>query len=106
MERIHPLAQPGKVSGDRLRALYKGLRRVLERAVNLQGTSFRDYVDIEGRPGNFASRLRVYQRHGETCRRCKTKIRRIVIGGRSSHFCPRCQPRPRHVARMRGPRDR
>jgi formamidopyrimidine-DNA glycosylase len=104
--RIHPLAQPGKVSGDKLRALYKGIRRVLDRAVNLQGTSFRDYVDIEGRPGNFASRLRVYQRDGEPCRRCKTKIRRLVIAGRSSHFCPKCQPRPPQIARMRGPRDR
>jgi formamidopyrimidine-DNA glycosylase len=77
------------------------VRKVLDRAVNLQGTSFRDYIDIEGRPGNFASRLRVYQRDGDPCRRCKTTIRRIVIAGRSSHFCPRCQPRPRQIARMR-----
>ena len=104
--RIHPLAQPGRISADRLRALFKAVKRVLDRAVNLQGTSFRDYVDIEGRPGNFASRLRVYQRDGEPCRRCKTKVRRLVIAGRSSHFCPTCQPRPRQVARMRGPRDR
>ncbi len=104
--RIHPLAQPGRVSGDKMRALFKAVRRVLDRAVNLQGTSFRDYIDIEGRPGNFASRLRVYQREGEPCRRCKTPIRRLVIAGRSSHFCPRCQPRPRRIARMRGPQNK
>jgi len=104
--RIHPLAQLGRVSADKMRALFKAVRRVLDQAVNLQGTSFRDYVDIEGRQGNFASRLRVYQRDGEPCRRCKTRIRRIVIAGRSSHFCPRCQSRPRRVAFMRGPQNK
>lgn len=102
--RIHPLAQPGGISVKKLRALFKAVRRVLDHAVKLQGTTFRDYIDIEGRPGNFASRLRVYQRDGESCRRCKTKIRRIVIAGRSSHFCPKCQPRPHKTAAMRGPR--
>jgi len=102
--RIHPLAQPGRVSAEKARALYKAVKRVLDRAVASQGTSFSDYVDIEGQPGNYSPRLRVYQRTGEACRRCKQAIRRLVIAGRSSHFCPRCQPRPRQVARMRGPR--
>jgi formamidopyrimidine-DNA glycosylase len=97
--RIHPLAQPGRVSEGKLKALLKAVRRVLDHAVNLQGTTFSDYIDIEGRPGNFASRLRVYQRDGEPCRRCKITIRRIVIAGRSSHFCPQCQPRPRKAAK-------
>ncbi len=102
--RIHPLAQPGSVSAEAARRLYQAVRKVLARAVELQGTSFRDYLDIEGRPGNFLPRLKVYQRTGEPCRRCGQAIRRLVIAGRSSHFCPRCQPRPRRVARMRGPR--
>ena len=99
---IHPLAQPGRVSTLKARRLFRAVRKVLDRAVKLQGTSFRDYVDIEGRPGNYEPRLRVYQRSGEACRRCGRLIRRIVIAGRSSHFCPRCQPRPRHIAKMRG----
>jgi len=98
---IHPLAQPGRVSPPKARRLFKAVRKVLDHAVKLQGTSFRDYVDIEGRPGNYEPRLRVYQRTGKPCRRCGRPIRRIVIAGRSSHFCPRCQPRPRHVARTR-----
>jgi formamidopyrimidine-DNA glycosylase len=102
--RIHPLAQPARVPTHKARQLYRAVRKVLDHAVALQGTSFRDYIDIEGRPGNFLPRLRVYQRTGEPCRRCKTKIRRVVIAGRSSHLCPQCQPRPRHVSRMRGPR--
>ena len=101
---IHPLAQPGRVSAPKARSLFRAVRRVLDHAVKLQGTSFRDYVDIEGRPGNYEPRLRVYQRTGEPCRRCGRLIRRIVIAGRSSHFCPACQPRPRHVAQVRGAR--
>jgi len=98
---IHPLAQPGRVSAVKARRLFKAVRKVLDHAVKLQGTSFRDYVDIEGRPGNYEPRLRVYQRTGEPCRRCGHLIRRLVIAGRSSHFCPHCQPRPRHVAKVR-----
>ena len=104
LARIHPLAQPGRVSAGKMHALFRSVKRVLDHAVNLQGTTFRDYIDIEGRQGKFASRLRVYQRDGEPCRRCNTPIRRLVIAGRSSHFCPKCQPRPHLVATMRGPR--
>ena len=95
---IHPLSQPERVSADSARRLYRAVRKVLKQAVNLQGTSFRDYIDIEGRPGNFLQRLKVYQKTGEPCPRCQSPIRRIVIAGRSSHFCPRCQRRPRHTA--------
>jgi formamidopyrimidine-DNA glycosylase len=99
---IHPLAQPEYVSADSVHRLHRAVQKVLKRAVNLQGTTFRDYIDIEGRPGNYLQHLRVYQKTGEPCPRCGTPIRRIVIAGRSSHFCPRCQLRPRHTAKMRG----
>lgn len=102
--RVHPLSKPGRVSIDKARQLYKAVRKVLDRAVRLGGTTFSDYMDIEGRPGAFLSKLRVYQHTGEPCRRCRHAIRRIVIAGRSSHFCPSCQPRPRVAVKMRGPR--
>ncbi len=95
LSRIHPLAQPGRLRKPALLRLHRAVLKVLGRAVELQGTSFRDYLDIEGRPGNFLPRLQVYQRTGLACRRCGSRIRRLVVGGRSSHFCPRCQPRPR-----------
>lgn len=101
---IHPLAQPEHVSVASARRLHRAVQKVLKRAVNLQGTSFRDYIDIEGQPGNFLQRLKVYQKAGKPCPRCGSLIRRIVIAGRSSHFCSRCQRRPRHVAQMRGAR--
>jgi formamidopyrimidine-DNA glycosylase len=102
--RIHPLAQPDRISQPAAHRLYKAVQQVLKTAIELQGTSFRDYIDIEGRPGNYLPRLRVYQKTGMPCPRCRSPIRRLVIAGRSSHFCPRCQRRPKHVATMRGPR--
>jgi formamidopyrimidine-DNA glycosylase len=102
--RIHPLAQPGRVSPVSARRLYRAVQKVLKRAIELQGTSFRDYIDIEGRPGNYLQRLKVYQKTGEPCPRCGASIRRIVIAGRSSHYCPRCQRQPAHMAKMRSSR--
>ncbi len=102
--RIHPLSQPGRVSPHKARLLFRAIRKVLGRAVKLGGTTFSDYLNLEGRPGAFLKKLRVYQHTGEPCRRCGQAIRRIIIAGRSSHFCPRCQVRPRVTAKMRGPR--
>jgi len=57
------------------------------------GSSVSDYVDAEGRKGWFQIRHRVYQRHGEKCRRCGAIIRRILIAQRGTHYCPKCQKR-------------
>lgn len=103
---IHPLAQPGRISAEKSRALFRAIRKVLSHAVSLRGTSFSDYMDVEGRPGAFLSKLKVYQHTGEPCRRCKHPIRRLVIGGRSSHFCPHCQPRPRNAVKLGGRKRR
>ncbi|HXJ95885.1 MAG TPA: bifunctional DNA-formamidopyrimidine glycosylase/DNA-(apurinic or apyrimidinic site) lyase [Terriglobia bacterium] len=96
--RIHPLTEAGLLKRSAASALHRAVVKVLQRAVAKQGTSFRDYVDIEGQPGRFAQSLKVYQRTGEPCPRCGRKIRRLVLSGRSSHFCPRCQPRSRRAA--------
>ena len=89
--RIHPSTLAGSLKPAEARALRRAVERVLRNAIAMQGTSLRDYVDIEGRPGGFRAKLRVYQRAGEPCVRCGTKIRRLTISGRSSHYCPRCQ---------------
>lgn len=94
---IHPETPAGSISNVRRGRLREALHNVLSRAISLQGTSFRDYVDIEGNPGNFEPRLAVYGRDGERCRRCGARIRRIVVSGRSSHYCPHCQRRPRRA---------
>ncbi|HUY14415.1 MAG TPA: bifunctional DNA-formamidopyrimidine glycosylase/DNA-(apurinic or apyrimidinic site) lyase [Terriglobia bacterium] len=102
--RIHPRAPAGRISTGKSRELFCAIQKVLDRAVKLQGTTFRDYIDIEGRPGNYGQRLRVYQRDGKPCRRCGTILRRIIVCGRSSHFCPECQPLPRRPAAPGRPR--
>jgi formamidopyrimidine-DNA glycosylase len=104
LARLNPLIEAGRLSAEQSRRLLGAVKRVLEQAVKLQGTSFRDYIDIEGRPGNFLPQLRVYQRTGKPCRRCRQPIERVIISGRSSHFCPNCQPRPRR--RPRRPRSK
>jgi formamidopyrimidine-DNA glycosylase len=103
MARLHPLTRAGRVHPLDARRLLRAVKKVLGRAVELQGTSFRDYIDIEGRPGNFLPQLRVYQRTGKACRRCRTPIARVIVSGRSSHFCPKCQSRRRRVAARRSP---
>jgi formamidopyrimidine-DNA glycosylase len=106
LARLNPLTEAGRLSTEESRRLLRAVKRVLEHAVELQGTSFRDYIDIEGRPGNFLPRLRVYQRTGKPCRRCRQPIERVIISGRSSHFCPKCQPRRRRTARRKRERLR
>lgn len=75
------------------RKLWQEIRRLLLRSIRSGGTTIYNYVNAEGEKGDFARLLKVYGREGERCPDCDTEIRRIQIGGRSTHFCPRCQPR-------------
>lgn len=90
--RIHP-ATPGRSLSDRkLRELLSAVAAVMEQALDLGGTSFdRLYVNSWGNPGEFAKELQVYGRGGQSCRRCGTRLDKMIIDGRSSVFCPRCQ---------------
>jgi len=74
-----------------VRRLHRAVRAVLREALARAGTTFRNYRAVNGRSGRFQSRLRVYGREGEPCRRCGTAIERIVQAGRSTYCCPRCQ---------------
>ena len=86
-------APGGKVTRKELGRLAEATIDVLEEAVALNGSSLRDarYLDLFGEPGSFQSRHAVYGREGEACGRCGRPIERVVIAGRSAHFCPRCQ---------------
>lgn len=90
---IHPLAEAAHVSRKRLLRLHEAVQEVLASAVAAGGSSISDYVDAEGRSGWFQIEHRVYGREGEPCLTCSTAIRRIVVGQRGTHFCPRCQRR-------------
>ena len=93
--RIHPARIAGSLTQVQLTALHRSVREILTAAIRLRGSSISDYVDSEGNRGKFQQRHRVYKRTGKPCVRCKEPIRRIIVAGRSSHFCPKCQPAPR-----------
>jgi formamidopyrimidine-DNA glycosylase len=93
--RIHPARIAENLTKEQLVTLHAAVQQVLAEAIRLRGSSVSDYVDSEGKRGEFQLRHRVYQRDGKACVRCKSIIRRIIVAGRSSHFCPRCQPAPR-----------
>ena len=90
---IHPLTLANRLRGDRPRKLYDAIREVLSEAIEAGGSSISDYVDAQGRKGFFQFSHRVYQRTDQPCVNCGTKIRRVIVTQRSSHFCPKCQKR-------------
>jgi formamidopyrimidine-DNA glycosylase len=88
---IHPRRRANTVSLERLERLVAAMGDILAEAIHARGSSVSDYVDAEGLPGSYQQKHQVYGRTGETCYRCGTTIRRIVVGGRGTHYCPRCQ---------------
>jgi len=88
---IRPRRQAGRLTRAELERLRQALRRVLSRAIERGGSSVSDYVDANGVRGFFQLEHCVYRRTGEPCRRCQTPIRRILVAGRGTHFCPKCQ---------------
>jgi len=88
---IHPGRHAGDISAPRWDRLATSIRRTLERAIDSGGSTLRDFVSAEGRPGYFQHRHAVYGRAGKPCPACKGKIRTMRQGQRSTFYCPRCQ---------------
>jgi formamidopyrimidine-DNA glycosylase len=88
---IRPRRRANAITREQYTKLLIALQEVLREAVKLGGSSISDYVDADGEEGFFQLQHRVYGREGEPCLVCKTPIKRIVIAGRSSHYCPKCQ---------------
>jgi len=86
--RLHPLAQSDSVTAEHAEGLWRAVRAVLEEGIRSNGAS----IDWVYRGGEFQNHFRVYGRDGEPCPVCGTKIERMVIGQRGTHFCPTCQP--------------
>jgi formamidopyrimidine-DNA glycosylase len=91
--RLHPLRDAVTLRSDDVRRLHGALRDVLEEAIRRRGSSIDDYTAPEG-DGSMQEHLQVYQRAGEPCLRCGRPIKRIAVGGRSTHFCSWCQRLP------------
>jgi formamidopyrimidine-DNA glycosylase len=88
---IRPRRRASAITRDQLAKLFTSVQEVLREAIALGGSSISDYVNADGDEGFFQLQHRVYGREGESCLVCKTPIKRIVIAGRSSHYCPKCQ---------------
>lgn len=88
---IRPRRRAATITRDQLAKLHAAVKEVLREAIALGGSSVSDYVNADGEEGFFQLQHRVYAREGEPCLVCKTPIKRVVIAGRSSHYCPRCQ---------------
>jgi len=88
---LHPLTAANRLSPVETKRLRTALRRILKAAIAAGGSSIRDYRNVGGGIGDFQTRHKVYGRAEETCRRCRGTIRRIVVGGRATFYCPKCQ---------------
>lgn len=93
---IHPQIPAKKLNPPQIASLTQSIKTVLNRAIHHRGSTLRDYRDSNNQPGNFQKNHQVYDRAGKPCATCKTPIIRIVLGGRSTHFCPKCQARKRN----------
>jgi formamidopyrimidine-DNA glycosylase len=88
---IRPRRRAAAITREQLGKLHRAVREVLREAIALGGSSISDYVDADGEEGFFQLKHRVYGREGEPCLVCRTAVRRVVLAGRSSHYCPKCQ---------------
>jgi formamidopyrimidine-DNA glycosylase len=88
---IHPGRAAGRISRDRCDRLAAAIKEVLAASIRAGGTTLRDFVGGDGKPGYFSQQLRVYGRTGEPCLTCGTPVRQVITGQRSTYYCPRCQ---------------
>jgi formamidopyrimidine-DNA glycosylase len=89
--KVHPMEDVKKLKEEDLKKIFKAIKKILKKGVESGGESISDFRRITGEKGNFDPERKVYKRENESCFRCKNKIKRIKIGGRSSYFCPVCQ---------------
>jgi formamidopyrimidine-DNA glycosylase len=91
LSKIHPTCKVKDLKERELKVIYNSVKKILSKALRLRGTSIDDYRDSGGERGKYDLVRYVYQREGDPCPRCGTSIKRLKLGGRSAHFCPKCQ---------------
>ena len=93
--RIHPLTPVNRISKAKFSALVEAIKYILGVAIERGGTTLKDFVGGDGKPGYFAQELQVYGRKGQSCNACQRELQEIRLGQRSSVFCANCQRAPR-----------
>ncbi len=91
MAGIHPARQAGRISLKRYEKLSSCIKTVLQQAIEQGGTSLKDFVNEQGKPGYFQQSLAVYGRAGENCQQCSNKIKQLKLAQRASYYCSHCQ---------------
>ncbi len=98
---VHPLRPAGRLSGADWARVHEGIEAALREGIEAKGASIDDFRHVDGARGSFQDRFLVHLRAGQPCPRCGSPIRKIVVGGRGTYVCERCQPRPRQGAPAR-----
>jgi formamidopyrimidine-DNA glycosylase len=98
--QIHPLRPAGRLTRAQIERLRDAIEDALRAGIDAKGATIDDFRHIDGASGSFQNDFLVHRREGEPCPRCGTPIRKLVVGGRGTYVCERCQPRPR-IARPR-----
>ncbi len=91
LAKVHPLFPAGDLNRKQIKRIYTAMKKILNKALKLRGTSVSDYRDTSGKVGFYGEKRFVYQKEGKPCPICGGAIKRIKIGGRSAHYCPACQ---------------
>ncbi|HIE40025.1 MAG TPA: bifunctional DNA-formamidopyrimidine glycosylase/DNA-(apurinic or apyrimidinic site) lyase [Thiomicrorhabdus sp.] len=90
--KIHPLTLGKELSKQDCQQLVAHIQNVLRESIKQGGTTLKDFLKPDGKPGYFVQKLNVYGRTGQSCTQCHTTIEKIIISQRASFFCPKCQP--------------
>jgi formamidopyrimidine-DNA glycosylase len=88
---VHPARPAQSLTDQEKELLFKEIKAVLTEAIHYGGSSVDNYVRVTGKPGGYVPYLKVYDREGKPCLKCKTPVKRISLGGRGTYFCSRCQ---------------
>lgn len=88
---VMPTRKISTLSINEIKKIYEGIRKILATAIKFRGSSVNNYLDSQGRVGEYHLRLKVYSRGNQPCKKCGVKIKKIKLGGRGTHFCPNCQ---------------
>lgn len=89
--KLHPASRVGVLSDTQLGAILPEVRRIMRLAIDKGGSTDKNYVNAEGRRGNYLDFAKVFRRTGEPCERCGTPITKLRVAGRGTHICPHCQ---------------
>lgn len=88
---VRPTKPAGLLTPGEIKKLYEGIKKILPKAIEKRGSSIDTYLDIYGQQGGFVPYLQVYGRAGQSCKKCRDKVKMIPLAGRGTYFCPKCQ---------------